>query len=367
MTSPLDHGDFGSNRSKIVNVIDSNSLERDASGKVGAAFLPPALAGAPYRPEAAPGWRFAAAPASDPARWLVGRSVDEAARLVPRVFNLCAAAQGAASAAALGLRDPGAHDAMRAETVRDHAIALFHHWPALIGAEPDRAALALLGKSSLGKSSLGEPEGPAPVAVRICGEAGDLSAFTILELDAWLEAGSTGAARFLRQIRAADPAWGRAELPSVGLADIDAALVQPGALAARETTALDRVRRAPVMTALLAVEGASLFARLLARVLDLLWAAAGRADAPLSGVSPGGAGVAEAARGRLAHKARVLDGRVGAYQVLTPSVWNLAPGGLLERMLAALPSRRETAMLAQLCVGAVNPCAPVTLAFERGA
>ena len=318
-------------------------------------------AGAPDQTEE-PGWRFAGAPASDPARWLIGRPVDEAARLVPLVFNLCAAAQGAASAAALGLRDPGADDAIRAETVRDHAIALFHHWPALIGAEPDRAALALLGAPSRGEAG-----GSAPVAAQICGEAGDLSAFTILELDAWLEAGATGAARFLRQVRAGDPAWGRAELPSVGLADVDAAMAQPAPIAARETTPLDRVRRAPVMQALLAAEGASLFARLLARVLDLLWAAAGRADAPLSGVSPGGAGVAEAARGRLAHKARVLDGRVGAYQVLTPSVWNLAPGGLLERMLAALPSRRETTLLAQLCVGAVNPCAPVTLAFGRAA
>ena len=246
--------------------------------------------------------------------------------------------------------------------MRDHAIALFHHWPALIGAEPDRVALALLGAPSRGEAG-----GSASVAARICGEAGDLSAFTILELDAWLEAGATGAARFLRQIRGADPAWGRAELPSVELADVDAAMAQPAPFAARETTPLDRVRRAPVMSAILAAEGASLFARLLARVVDLLWAAAGRGDAPLSGVSPGGAGVAEAARGRLAHKARVLDGRVGAYQVLTPSVWNLAPGGLLERMLAALPSRRETALLAQLCVGAVNPCAPVTLAFGKGA
>ena len=38
---PLDHDDFGSNRSKIMNVIDSNNLERDAGGKAPTLFLIP--------------------------------------------------------------------------------------------------------------------------------------------------------------------------------------------------------------------------------------------------------------------------------------------------------------------------------------
>jgi hypothetical protein len=39
----LDHDDFGSSRSKITNVIDSNILERDASGKPHHTFPHPAL------------------------------------------------------------------------------------------------------------------------------------------------------------------------------------------------------------------------------------------------------------------------------------------------------------------------------------
>jgi hypothetical protein len=39
----LDHDDFGSNRSKIMNVIDSNILERDAGGKPLHTFPHPAL------------------------------------------------------------------------------------------------------------------------------------------------------------------------------------------------------------------------------------------------------------------------------------------------------------------------------------
>jgi hypothetical protein len=42
----LDHDDFGLNQSKIMNVIDSKSLERDAGGKPVSAFPHPALASA---------------------------------------------------------------------------------------------------------------------------------------------------------------------------------------------------------------------------------------------------------------------------------------------------------------------------------
>ncbi len=43
LSAPLDHDGFGSNRSKIMTVIDSKSLERDAGGKPVAAFPHPAL------------------------------------------------------------------------------------------------------------------------------------------------------------------------------------------------------------------------------------------------------------------------------------------------------------------------------------
>jgi hypothetical protein len=45
--SRLDHDDFGSNRSKIMNVTDSNILERDAGGKPLHTFPHPALAYGP--------------------------------------------------------------------------------------------------------------------------------------------------------------------------------------------------------------------------------------------------------------------------------------------------------------------------------
>jgi hypothetical protein len=48
--SPLDHDDFGLNYSKIMNVIDSKSLERDAGGKPVSTFPHPAPGAGLTRP-----------------------------------------------------------------------------------------------------------------------------------------------------------------------------------------------------------------------------------------------------------------------------------------------------------------------------
>jgi coenzyme F420-reducing hydrogenase alpha subunit len=130
-----------------------------------------------------------------------------------------------------------------------------------------------------------------------------------------------------------------------------------------EATVLARVRTAPVIRALLVEQGASLFVRLLARIVDFLWMADGGCNARLHGQAGAGGGYAQAARGTLVHHAKVKDGRVLAYRVRTPSTWNLAPGGLFAQMLAALPARREAQMLARIAECAVNPCVPLALHF----
>ena len=83
-TGGLDHDDFGSNRSKIMNVINSNILERDAGGKPLHTFPHPALAA----PTPAPGSRGRAAPPAAPGpaparpRHSEAVELDELARLV---------------------------------------------------------------------------------------------------------------------------------------------------------------------------------------------------------------------------------------------------------------------------------------------
>jgi uptake hydrogenase large subunit len=308
------------------------------------------------RPGVAASWHFTSAPMLDPEPLLVGRRVEEARELLPRLFNLCGAAHRAAASHALGFSDTENAAAMRAETVRDHGVALFHLWPSVLGTASDRTGLALLGRGT-----------PAELARHVCG-GDNLPEFSMPELTSWVERGPTPAACLLRDLRdRLDPAWGRAALPALDADALDADLAEQVPSPRCEATVLARVRAAPVIRALLAVEGASLFVRLFARIVDLLWMADGGRDTRLHGHAGAGGGYAQAARGILMHRAQVKDGHVLAYRVRTPSAWNLAPGGLFAQMLAALPARREAQMLARIAECAVNPCVPLTLHFASEA
>ncbi|MFG1432133.1 nickel-dependent hydrogenase large subunit [Xanthobacter sp. V2C-8] len=366
-------------------------------------------------------WRFVRTEGPDPAQALAGRTAEEAARLVPLVFNLCGTAHGLAARRALGL--PAAEDgaAMARESVRDHALAILHGWPVLLGGAPDRAALGALARPGA--------EADRALAAALVGEgmAGrDFCALTPAALEAWLHTGETATARILRRLRREnDPAEGRAGLPELTAADLVRALAEDGAAPSgghepaaghgarvvpagapdgtaaptaplrdtaplcpeagdslrapaqphaerasseprtplRETGALGRMAGTPLFHALLERDGPGIFVRLLARLADLLALLA--APAPASPASPAGTGLAEAARGLLGHGARVEGGRVARYRILSPSAWNLAPGGLLERAFATLDATSpRTPLLARFLLSAINPCVPVTLDLE---
>ena len=358
---------------------------------------PARIASLAIAPDPRGGWRFARAAGPDPARLLVGRTPQEAARLVPLVFNLCGAAHGRAAAAALGLAVDPALSAHRLaqETARDHARAILLDWPLALGFPPDRDSLGLLAR----------PDGAEALIRALAGEAGDLAALSLADLAAWLAAGETGTARLLAHLRReVDAQEGRVALPlltagalaaalrpspSAGVRDsgrtngepphehalapaVPAASDRAGADSAPadasllyETGALGRTASRPLLAALLAIEGRSLFARLLARLIDGLDAL--RGTVPDTPAAPPGIGLAEAARGLLGHGARVAEDRVAAYTVLSPSAWNLAPGGLLERAFAALTPGPQARRLAPLLISAINPCVPVTLTLGESA
>lgn len=304
-------------------------------------------------------WRFERVGGPDPAEVLVGRTSQEAARLVPLIFNLCGAAHGFAAAAALGLPSRADAAAMARESVRDHALAILHHWPAALGEAPDRVNLGLIARPG------GEGALASALVGALVGDGSDLSTFSLSELEAWLGAAPTDTARRLARIRReVDPGEGRAALPELTGEDVAAALAGGGASPPlRETGPLGRVRHAPLLSALLAAEGPSLFVRLLARLVDCL-AALKPAPAQTHPTAPG-IGLADAARGLLGHGARVEEDRVSAYRILSPSAWNLAPGGLLERAFAALSPGGQARWIAPLLVCAINPCVPVTLTFAE--
>ncbi|QTL04654.1 nickel-dependent hydrogenase large subunit [Aquabacter sp. L1I39] len=304
---------------------------------------------------ARPARPFTYAPMPDAERVLLGRAPEEAAVLIPRLYNIGAAAQGAAAAAALGLAG-GSGDAIRAEIVREHGLFLFHHLPLALGEARDNEGLAILraedAAARLPRHLFGMH---FPAALSLA----DLSP---LQLDTLLERGETATTRTLARVATFDPAWARADLPDLTLPEAEAALADDTASPARDATLLTRVRGMPLLAALIARDGPSLLTRLLARVLDLCACLAPSSLEVLSGARPHGIGFAQAARGTLVHRARVAEGRVMSYKMLAPSRWTLAPGGLLERMLDALPARAEAGLIARLSLLAVNPCVAVRLA-----
>lgn len=296
----------------------------------------------------------------DPARLFVGRGPAATAALVPLVFNLCASAQERAARGALGLPGGGTEAALRREHLRDHAFCLGVIWPALLGGEPDNELLARVAVHGAGR----DPAAAEALRLHLVGTTADFGALTPTALDRLLAGGATAFLRLLAAIRGRlRPEWGRAALPAPSPADISDHLSgRPVPL--RETTARDAVADNPLLLALEAGEGRSLFARMLARLLDLFRALDPASPFPPATCPAPGIGIATAVRGFVGHFAELRDGRVAAYRLVTPTDWNTAPGGILAQVLAVLPASGDLPFLARLAVSCVNPCVPTTIVVD---
>jgi hydrogenase large subunit len=135
-----------------------------------------------------------------------------------------------------------------------------------------------------------------------------------------------------------------------------------------ETGALARqlVAGQPLLRELVARHGASVQARVLARLLELArvlpwmeaWLGAIRPGAafhaPVTLPADGqGVGQTEAARGALGHWLRVRDGRIAGYQIVAPTSWNFSP-----RDAAGTPGALEAALVgAAVAAGDASPAA----------
>ncbi|PWR22874.1 nickel-dependent hydrogenase large subunit [Zavarzinia aquatilis] len=295
---------------------------------------------------------------ADPGRLFTGRSAAATAALVPLIFNLCSAAQERAARGALGLPCAGGEATIRQEHLRDHALCLGVTWPALLGEGPDNELLSLVADYGTGRASA------AALRDHLLGTPMDDGPLTLPRLERLMAGGATAFLRLLAAVRTRlRPHWGRAALPAPSPADI-ADHLTGRRVALRETTARDAVAGHPLLRALEAGEGRSLFARMVARLLDFLRvldpaAVFAPASRPLPGV-----GVATAVRGLVGHFAELRDERVAAYRLVTPTDWNTAPGGILAQVLAALPAAGDLPFLARLAVSCVNPCVPTTIAID---
>ncbi|SIS70692.1 hypothetical protein [Phaeovulum vinaykumarii] len=268
---------------------------------------------------------------------VIGRPVEAVADLLPRLFNLCAAAQGAAARLALGL-PPGPAD-LGHEIRREHLMRLCLSCPQSLGPGVGRmpAGWAEATPRALRKALFG-PAAQAP------GPA---------DFGAWLESG-LGLAPILA---------GVAHRFAPGEAVADLAPVRPdGVMTPRgqDNSCAARVADHPLMGHVAGAWGRGPLWRALGRALDL--------DAclevpPLATRLPDGTALAPAARGTYGLCARVEGGLVTALTRVTPTDHLIAPGGVLEQSLSSLPA--DKAGLARLVIDILDPCVPAHLTLAE--
>ncbi|MFO1272079.1 MAG: nickel-dependent hydrogenase large subunit [Rubrivivax sp.] len=151
-----------------------------------------------------------------------------------------------------------------------------------------------------------------------------------------------------------------------------------------ETGALARqvVRGHPLARDAVARHGATVFTRVLGRLLELA-AIVPLMEEALAALQPRepffvpaplpaeaeGAGLAEAARGALGHWLRVEGGRIAGYQIVAPTSWNFSPRdaegrpGALEQALVGAPvgAGEVTPVAVQHVVRSFDPCMVCTV------
>lgn len=138
----------------------------------------------------------------------------------------------------------------------------------------------------------------------------------------------------------------------------------------------------PLVRALVAAGGGSVFVRVVSRLVETArtliameqWVRTLEPGAPwcAQGTMPRNgraAGLTEAARGALGHWLRVEDGRIASYQIIAPTTWNFSPRdeagvpGPLEAALVGAPVRQgeTTPVSVQHIVRSFDPCMVCTV------
>ncbi len=263
--------------------------------------------------------------------FLIGRTPEEVAQILPRLFNLCRAAQSAAAHLALGLPNPEPPETLHREVLRDHMLKLFVVWPQLLHLPlrpfppKDQIAFALFG-----------PTGCLPT--------------TIADFMSW-QASEAGVAPLLRAIAASFA-------PGEAIADLSwvtpKLALQPSA---QENSPALRHPGHSLLEAVKAKHGPGPLWRAVARLVDAE-ACLDRTLSPPT-ILADGTVLTPAARGVYAVRATIGAGRVTAFTRVTPTDHMLAPGGMLARSLSSLPPPK--AGLVPLVLDILDPCVPVSL------
>ncbi len=283
------------------------------------------------------GLRAVPSPPLPVAAMVLGKPVDQVVATLPRIFNLCQAAQDIAIRLALGLPPKaGARLTLRRDILRDHLTRFCLLWPVRLG----------LGQRALppdwhdfGSATRKHVFGPAAHAPR---NADDMVAF--------LESGH-GVAPVLAAIGAAfGPGVAVARVADVTPTQVMTAGIIENSVAARHASVAG-------MRAIENRDGRGPLWRSAARIFDI---AACLNDALPAAVLPApDTAAVPAARGIYAVRARAAGGLITDFARITPTDHLTAKGGVLDQCLATLLPERST--LAPLLLEILDPCSPVRL------
>ena len=342
---------------------------------------------------------------------LRGKSVAQAAEIIPMLFSVCRRAQGTAAASALAAAqgapaDQGAQWRERlvlCEALMELLWRFLLDLPAILDAKTDPGLLAQLRKR-LAASTAVEPDEAAWQIFMIGFEQtvrrallGSASAYwhDICEVESLmrkLAREDTTTAKVLLECWHGSGRWGGSEIalmPQANrlnvLAELAPGLESDAEFAQfphwrgelMETGALARMRHHPMLNELLLQEGTSVMARLLARLVEVgelfmrLRTPSSEAEAWVQWATlRSGVGLAwvQTARGLLMHWVE-LDGAgtIANYRIVAPTEWNFHPAGPCVQGLIGKDagSAEQAQRNAELMVQALDPCVAYEIEVEH--
>ena len=343
------------------------------------------------------------------ARLLTGKTPARAAATVAMLYSICGVAQRAAATGALAAA--GATDvdtdsnrserAVALETIQEHFWRLLINWPQAMGRAADATPVAAARYRIAAAAGAANGHGALDHAAAMRELGAELSRLAtraifgvapaewlgLADLPAlaeWTAAGRTECAKLLGEVLVQMPTLGRSdvglmpELRRESLFDVvlpalerdpDYARLPTWAGVPKETGALARVRKHPMVAALAESAGHTVATRFVARLVDLatlLVELTGEVPSALQApwvqsfafAPAGGVAAVQTARGLLVHRVQLDGGCVADYRVVAPTEWNFHPQGALAQGLAGVRADNRLALeqRARLVVQALDPC-----------
>jgi uptake hydrogenase large subunit len=350
-------------------------------------------------------------------RVMIGKTPEEALKVLPLMYNVCGVAQARTSLKAIqsNLAIPEKRNAEAAremlvlvENAREHLFRILVDWPTLFKLEQDQSQLPQLGRlikefkvalfangdafalhsqlqpdSQLLHQLIDQLENTMQQAIYHQPTEQWLQINDIDTLYDWSKGHDSTATNSLSII--CDHGWtsqGFSRLDALPELDdneliqrfndstADQFIAQPDWHGQQyETTTLSRQMDQPLIQSLAQEFHNTLITRWVARLLELaripnqlrqLLTDIESSDSSSPTVASSNMGLAqtEAARGRLIHRVEIDNGLISQYQILAPTEWNFHPQGLIAHSLGNLTSKDPELLqkLARLMINVIDPC-----------